>query len=400
MKVCCLGNMNYTGYVMAKLLRRRGIDANLLLYKNEFFLPEDEDENLKNNYPPWIKKVKWGNYRSFFLTSKKQLLQDLDEFDVYLSCGFGPAFLKKVGFIKKNIFLPYGSDLCVVPFPKKNIKGALFYYIPGLWLFSYIQRRGIQESAAVTTIPVNHPDCENAIKKLNLSNALLLAFPLDLEKFDPEKIATELNNSSDENIKVLKRLRSEFELIVFSQTRHVWTKETLKSVPWDDKRNEILIRGFAEFLKVMKSALLILVEKGQDVGASKDLINKLNIDKNVYWIPEMSREKVRFYLYNADITADQFATGGYGATTIEGLALGKPVLVYITSRFEKEARRALPPSILNVKTPDQIKEAICSFVKNREKYLELGVKTRNWVNKYYGEELIDDYIRLFYSLMM
>lgn len=88
--------MNNNFYVLTKLLRKKRIDAHLILFDTDnFYLPEQEDSFLLKGYPDWIKRVQWGNPWSLFFTSNKKIYADLADFDLYITCGYGPSFLNK-----------------------------------------------------------------------------------------------------------------------------------------------------------------------------------------------------------------------------------------------------------------------------------------------------------------
>jgi len=302
MKVCLLGNMNLIGYVVAKLLRKRGVDAHLILYDSEyrFFLPESEDSALMDNYPEWIKKVNWGsNIKSFYMTKARDIQADLEGFDLYIACGYGPAFLRRAG-IRNFIFSPYGGDLYEFPFWSRTPRALhkpylrILLFLPNI-ILSAMQKSAIEECTAVRISGPAEPyePYEQIIQRLHLENKVVhLGVPLDLEKFSPASVEKELLNSKDENLKKLISRQKEFDLTILSATRHVWTRQSLALGTANSKGNNILIEGAAQAIKKETiSPLLILIEKGPDVLASKELIKQFGIEENVLWIPEMAREK-------------------------------------------------------------------------------------------------------------
>ena len=404
MRICILGNMNLTHYVLAKLLRKKGIDARLFLYDSDAkgHLPEYEDSSLKDNYPEWIKQLRWGSWWSFRRTPAGRMRRDLGGGDLYVACGGGPAFLSKGG-ITNFIFLAYGSDLYQCPFWRQSLKAygrpvlkALFF-LPTICLSSR-QKRAISRSLAVDIVPIPNIRAES-IQQLGMQKkAIPLSYPMDLGRLDPTAVRSESIRGQDQMLKELALRRRQFEFVVFSPTRHVWCRPMPD--PASNKGNDILLLGVAEAIsKEAVNPLLALIEKGKDVPASKALITKLGIANNVLWIPQTSRENLRYYYSVADVVADEFFwDSGAPLIALEALSLGKPLLIHMSHSYERVAQRPSYPC-LNVRTPGEIRSVLTDFAGNKEKYRDIGRKGRDWVEKYYGDGLVDEYIRLFEHIL-
>ena len=78
----------------------------------------------------------------------------------------------------------------------------------------------------------------------------------------------------------------------------------------------------------------------------------------------------------ADIVADQFISGYFGQTTIEAMALGKPVLCYV-----RDIKRVADPNsfpIINA-NPDSLYEVLKGVFAAPEKLVDIGRKSREYV---------------------
>jgi glycosyltransferase involved in cell wall biosynthesis len=82
----------------------------------------------------------------------------------------------------------------------------------------------------------------------------------------------------------------------------------------------------------------------------------------------------------ADIVFDQISVGTYGVFAIEAMALGKPVLVYVSEMMKDSFPDSLP--VVNVK-PDDLVEIIEALLLDGEKRHELGVRGRKYVEEYH-----------------
>jgi len=407
LRVCLVGNMNNNNYILAKMLRREGVEADLILLNNEYryFLPEHYDEDLKDGYPEWIKKVKWGTGASFFYTTKDIILKDLKGYDIYIACNlFAPAFLYKAGLIKKTIVRVHGGDLYLLPFWDRLLKTYKHYLRPFISLpvyyLSNVQKKAIKECLAVFTLP--HGKIYNSILRLKILDKLkVIGAPIDTNKFSPQYVEKIIKfRGIPSKIRNIIANMEKYDFTIFSPTRHFWTKNTVVLNPEADKGNDILILGFKKFIESEKvNPLLILVEKGPDVMASKSLIKKLKIEENVLWIPEMTPSELLYLYYFSDIVADEFKDGRYASVGLEGMAMEKPVLVYIDKEFEVMTGIPFPPC-MNASNPDEVKMLLKDFNENRVKYNRIGRLARIWVNRYHGKGLVRKVINLIEKLLI
>ena len=384
MEVTFIGNMNNNLYSLSKLLRFEGVKTKLLLYPNEKFFPWEEDENAKKYN--WIKKINWGdNGTSYFLTKKSKIISDI-EGDILVGCGLSPLLVSKVRVAQPFFFFPYGSDLYEIPwcYKKTNLIKKPFYF-----LISILQRKGIKYSKGIFLYQ-NGIIYNNANKKLNSEHLIIpYGIPVDLSKFSKKN----LNNSI---LSFLDTQRKYFDYIIFSPTRHTWYN------PFDEidrKGNDILIKGFAKYIKNTKfNPLLILISHGCDVKKSKELIKKLKIEKNIIWIKRTSRNILRTYYYGCDIVADQFnfPNGGYGLIALEAWAYSKPLITHISKFVNKNCKKLY---YLEANTPDEIKDKLLLFEKNPEHVLDIGKKAYMYVKEKHGKKLIKKYKKLFKSIL-
>lgn len=95
----------------------------------------------------------------------------------------------------------------------------------------------------------------------------------------------------------------------------------------------------------------------------------------------------------ADIIVDQIGAGTYGVLSIEGMALGKPVMTYISEEMRESLPKSLP--IVNIE-PDNLTEKLTTLLEDGKLRETLGKQGREYVEKYHdyrknGEMLKDIY---------
>jgi hypothetical protein len=101
-------------------------------------------------------------------------------------------------------------------------------------------------------------------------------------------------------LKIIKAIKKSGKQIIFSHCSHYWYK---KNNDLFNKGNNILIRGFDEYLRKSRNRdlQLILIERGVDLAYSKRLVDELGIGQNVTWISEMPRNDIMACLSGVDV---------------------------------------------------------------------------------------------------
>ena len=111
---------------------------------------------------------------------------------------------------------------------------------------------------------------------------------------------------------------------------------------------------------------------------------KLKDDIDFILVENKTQEEAIEVYTKSDIIIDQITMGTYGVFSIEGMALGKPVLSYIS----KEIRESFPDScpIQNIE-PDTVYDVLKEVASDAKLRRELGIQGRKYVENYH------DYIK-------
>lgn len=112
--------------------------------------------------------------------------------------------------------------------------------------------------------------------------------------------------------------------------------------------------------------------------------NKLKDQIDFVLVENKSQDEAIEIYKKADIIIDQISVGAYGVFAIECMALGKPVLSYIS----EEVRNSLPDTcpIQNIE-PNTIYDVLYELSSNSILRRELGIQGRHYVEEYH------DYIK-------
>ncbi|OPY15546.1 MAG: Glycosyl transferases group 1 [Syntrophus sp. PtaB.Bin001] len=386
MKVAFLGNMNNNHFAMARFLRDRGVDAEVLLFDNEIahFHPLSDTYDL--SYMDFCRQLVWGSLGSVLNTPCAQIKEDLASYDILIGCGLAPAWCNRIGF-HLDIFVPYGDDLWKETFYRLVNPVR----IAQSWMMVHYQRRGIPQSR------VFHMDYTNDLyesqhrKYKGNSERWFMGLPMVYTGIYNPISVRQLSDRSHWWYE-FKRFREQYELMVFLHVRHVWGGS-----PHDPNQKGIdkLLHGWALFKKKHPAikAVLVTLEYGKDVHKSKKLIQELGIADSVAWMPMMYRKDLMVGLAMADIACSEFANSWICSGVLyESLAMGKPILAYRNDDLYKDYYPEFYP-IMNANDPEGIAERLNEYLESPAAFKAMGEQGRQWYEKYIVEAVIGKYMR-------
>lgn len=378
MKIACIGNSNNNFFSIVRYLRDKGFDAYLLLLnEQDHFMPYADSYSLE--YQKYTRSLNWNIKDLFKNGIEKKIIKEMEQYDFIIGCDIVPSFLYRSN-IRLDLFIPIGADLYDKPFFKYGKFG-----FPGKNRYlrykqAKYQRNGIYYCSNIL-MQSTVPEIEEILKKLKLTNKIIreLCPMLYLPQYSINEI--EKNYYRVYWYEEFKKIREESELIVFNHCRQKW-----RHMPfgWGTKGNDILIRGFADFVKlnIVKNPTLILIEYGPDVSNSKSLISKLGIEKNTRWLPKMYRKEIMIGLSLVDIGTGQFTESSLvNGSIMEVLAMGKPLLGYRDDEMYKDLYPNLY-TMLNANKPEDVCNLLNNYVKDPEQFKQIGLSGKRWLEVY------------------
>jgi len=386
--------MNNNFFALLRYLLDLGMDTHLFLFSNEatHFLPESDSFDFIR-YAQYIHTLPFSNsYRDVYTVDSKIISDIFCDYEILIGCGLSPAFLVKA---KRNldIFVPYGSDFYAEPFLSAKLfeansilKRILFFIYFIVYAYtSHLQKKGIQNSSYIFNLGILTKLHNSVANKLDVH-----CFPISVPM-----VYIENNEYVPKEIEpVIDRIKYS-DLVIVNQSRQYWKTIYEKDSASVLKGNDILIRGFALFIKrtILKSPCLILFEYGPDVQHSKDLVSELQIQPYVLWLPLMSRKFILKILQFADIGADQFISPYFGGTGNEHLAAGIPFFSKMISNEEYRELTGydLPPGVISASTPEEICKYLLKYESDREFFKHLGFENKKWFDEYAGAGLARKY---------
>jgi glycosyltransferase involved in cell wall biosynthesis len=222
---------------------------------------------------------------------------------------------------------------------------------------------------------VTNADNQRAAKRLGLENYTFVPHPVN------EEIAYGVSP-----VELRARLREQLncDFIVFHPARQHWTAE--RHPDWE-KGNDILIHGFARFVKTHPRAGAVFVEWGQKVEQTKQLLRELGIADRVLWVPPLPFRHFIAYIQATDLLADQFHLGAFGGIMPRALMLGRPAMLYLDEEVHRWCLPEMPP-VLNVRTPNEVADSLRRLAESPALRQEMGAAGQQWYELYHSNRVI------------
>lgn len=340
MNILYAGNLVNVGYHHVRQLRQMGVNIELLMEKEP---PDNSNPLLRDPslqaYPDWVifydkKKSGWKNeIIRIMRNSKYDLIHAHAELPIF-------AYLSRRPFIAHVM----GSDLIEMAF-SKSLRGILL-------------RRSYKKAKIVV---YSTPEQPPLLLKLGIKKTIYMPLISDFSFFNPIKVTND-------------KFKDKF--IIFHPANHIWGV----------KGNDILIKGFSQFVRHNPNAVLLCIESGIDLDKSKKLIKSLGIEEKVIFSKRMNGEELLYHYNIADVVVDQFIFDGLGGIGVETLCCKKPLIVKCNKNAYKNLLPESPP-ILDASTPSEITERLLEL-ENDEVRHEIGENGRTWIEKYFSPESI------------
>lgn len=356
MEVLIAGNLANTGYELTNSLRKKNINAFLLLPKNpkktedpKFLYPTLE----KEGYPKWIrwfdkskKKIGGSNW-------KIQIVKEMRKknYDIIIALTEFPIFALFSG--KPFIVVSTGSDIRELSL-EVSLKGFLY-------------RRALKKAKAVLW---SEPDKRDILKKLDLiKKSIFLGIPR-LSKFHPE---------------IIQKDELKEKLVIFHPSRQ----------DWFHKGNDKFLMAFKKLCEKRNDLHLILVKNGPDYEKALELLSKIEKKETFRFIPQASFEELQYFYNFADVIVDQFQVGSYGMISIEAMMCGKPIIVGLNKKIFQEENIEIPKGMIIANSEIEVYEGLEFLAEQRQKLKELGMENLEFMKKHRDPDMMtNQYIEL------
>lgn len=352
MKILHAGNMANVAYLAVKAQRSYGIDAELLMRKPIRITedPKSLDKELElTGYPDWIKL--WNNTQSGW---KWEILKHMKDKQYDLIHAYVELPIFAMASRRKFVAHTLGSDMAELAF-SSSFKGRLL-------------RRAYRKAKAIIFVPHHYP----LLQKLGLTNGIYMPFPVDHEKFTPQKVQ--------------KNGKYKDKFLIFHPSHQIWSV----------KGNDRFLRAFIRLAKERNNVFLIMRERGENSEDAKRLLESAGMRDKVELIPTLKQEDLRYYYNLCDVVADHFIYGTIGGITLEALSCEKPVLAFILQDIYSMLYKEVPP-VINVNEEEAIYNSLVELMDSESLRADIGKKSKQWIIRYNNKELFAKRCKVLYD---
>jgi glycosyltransferase involved in cell wall biosynthesis len=338
MKILQTGNANF-GYVIARELRKRGIESDLLISKqiisgkgNTVNDPLNLEKDL-SDYPDWVhfydlQKAGWKTF----------ILKEMRKYDLIHAYMELPIFA--MFSLKPYVAQSGGDDLRDLAF-QNTLRGRLL-------------RMAYKKAKAFVYVwPPHRP----YVNKLGITNATYIPRIWDTSNFVYTKYTKNENK----------------HLIIFHPTGQ----------DWEMKGNDKFLRAFVRLCKEQKDVFLYYVRWGKDAEKADRLLDNPDVKKRMEIVDgPISRQKMAEYMQKSDILAEQFNSGSFTRTGIESFMFGIPLMVNLDEDLHRDLHGEAPP-VINVKNEEAIYEKLSYFINSKDELIDYSEKSNQWGRKHF-----------------
>lgn len=358
MRILHIGNTTM-GYVMARELRKRGFESDLLvlptMVERQNYWPINDpltqEKDIKE-YPSWVSFFPKKNNKILKMYNLIKIMRKYDLVHAYTN-------LSRVAMLSGKPYLAEGGgdDIRVHAF-EKSLKG-------------YLLRRAYKKANQFVYVwPIQKP----YIEKLGIKNAIYLPRLWDTSSFAREKMKKPEGST----------------LKIFLPTME----------DWDLKGNDKFLKAFVRLCKEGKDVFLYYVDWGKDAQRAKELLTLPEMKNKVEIIPgPITREKVFEFMEKSDLMVEQFNTGAFTRIGMEAFAFGLPILINLNEKVHLDLHGDLP-DVINVKTSDEIYENLSQILQDKSKLNLITINAQNWLKKHFDLNTnIEKYVKIYEQIL-
>ena len=321
----------------------------------------------------------------------KKYIKIINQFDVIFLNGFWISLAKYIRPEKKVVAVLAGYDLDILSdYDSINYLSNIFYKstssifkksIPKFITRTVfrklitLQRQGIKRSQVVNYYPTGvNPSSDKLLNEIKDGQVFKR---LELRGFDCDKFPYQEPTVGNKKFTILNVTR-----FFYLNKRN------------DNKRNDIMIKGIGMFLKnnnvTPLDVEILFFEKGTDIADAKNLCFECGLTPFINWQQQTSVEELNDYFARCDVAFDQLGSQ-WVAAGLFSMLTGRPLIANgRPDVFDKLTNEKAP--ICQATSEEEVEMWLTKLYTNRSLIKEIGLKSRDYVLKYYN---IDNTISYF-----
>jgi glycosyltransferase involved in cell wall biosynthesis len=258
---------------------------------------------------------------------------------------------------------PYLAYLSGKPYAVTQMGGDIWFECSRDDQLGRLQRKSFS-SASIFII--SNPWSLAFARRYNFSNMVYLPFLLDEVKYSPGKAVF--------RDQWIAEVGGDFFVMMTSR------------IDYSFKGSWIAVKAFARFAEKVPSARLLISDWGADEAKLKLLLLELGILGKVLVIPVVGKRKLIKYLRSADCLIDQLILGYFGASALEAMACGLPVIMNLNKRqYDALIPEGCAP-VCHAETEDEIFEHLNILYNQVDVKVAVGKRLREWFLETHSNE--------------
>jgi len=252
---------------------------------------------------------------------------------------------------------PYLAYLANKPYLAAQTGGDLWFDASRDDNFGQLQRTSYAKAGAILA---TNPWAYAHARRFGMPHVVYAPLLIDAEQYSPGQ-ADELRNQWRESI------GGNFYVLMTARSDSMW------------KGSDIALDGYTNFARRCDSARLLLIGWGDDAGAMREHLERKGLGGRFLFLPIAGKKRLVDYLRAADCVIDQFKIGYYGATALEAMACGKPVVMKVLKhQYDALCPTGAPP-VENADKAMQISDCLLRLATDADYYSAKCQKVRRWI---------------------
>lgn len=160
------------------------------------------------------------------------------------------------------------------------------------------------------------------------------------------------------------------------------------------KGMDVLIKAFSRNKYLLDSIELFIGGDGPEREALEDLTKELGLTKNIFFLGELNREEVKYYMKNSDAFVLASRVETFGVVFIEAMIQGKPVIGTKTGGPDTFITDKVGLTV-DIDDIDQLAMAIKDIYKKHDSYDKDYIK--NYCVDSFSEDIVANKLKTIYN---
>jgi glycosyltransferase involved in cell wall biosynthesis len=259
---------------------------------------------------------------------------------------------------------PYLAYLSNRPYLAAQTGGDFWFEASRNDSFGLLQRRSY---GAASAILATNPWAYSTARRFGFRNVIYAPLIIDTEAYVP--------GPSPARQVWQQEVGGDFFALVTARIDRRW------------KASHIGIEGFLRFAQSHPQARLVVVGWGEDSFAEIEELKMGGLEGRLVRLPISGKRKLIEYLRGADCLIDQFAIGYYGATALESMSTGLPVIMNVLrEQYDALCPTGSPP-VLSAMTPSEVASQLERLASSKEQRHHFSTASRHWVEQNHSVEV-------------